>query len=653
MKKKIFTFMLICTVFFAGCNKSDNQIYGSVSTENSNSVSTKNIITTDMFTNRDLKVEYDENSSAVIQLNGNSALCDSDTVKISESTITINDEGTYIISGTLNDGMIIVDAKDTDKIQIVLNNVEISNSKSAAIYVLNADKVVLTTAAASDNMLSNGGSYVAIDDNNIDAVVFSKEDLTLNGSGKLTIQTQAGHGVVSKDDLVLTSGEYSISAADHGLCGKDSVRIADGSYEIVSGKDGIHSENAEDDSLGFVYIANGTFNINADGDGISSESYQQIDNGNFNIQSGGGSDNAVAKTPKPFERQGRAMQGQGMPPFERPANSMQGEHFQPFKLDENSTQKEVPQPKSDENLTQKEMPQPFQKPAEETQQTLAEDTISTKGIKAGGDLYLCGGTFKIDSADDSIHSNGNIIISSGDYQIDTGDDGIHSDSAVTISDGNIKITKSYEGIEGKTIDITGGNISLVASDDGLNVNGGADNSGIGVNKDQFANSPDTYISISGGNIFIDASGDGIDSNGSLTVSGGETYVSGPTSNGDGFLDYNGEAVITGGLFVAAGSSGMADNFGTSSTQGSMLVPVNNGTAGDEITLTDSNGNVLISWQAEKNYSCVLISCPELAQGNNYTLVTGDTSKQISMSSLIYGESSMKGGKNMGGGRRQR
>jgi len=655
MKKKIFTFVLMCTVFFVGCTKSDNKIYGSISGENTNSISVRNIenniITSDMFTNRDFKVEYDENSNAVIQLNGDSASCDLNTVTISGSTITISDEGTYIISGTLNDGMIVVDAEDTDKIQIVLDNVKISNSKSAAIYVLNADKVVLTTTAESDNTLSNGGSYVAIDDNSIDAVIFSKEDLTLNGLGKLTIQAQAGHGIVSKDDLVLTSGEYSISAADHGLSGKDSVRIADGKYEIVSGKDGIHAENSEDDTLGFVYIANGTFNISAEGDGISSESYQQIDDGNFIIQSGGGSDNAVVKTAQPFERRGGAMQG--MPFFEKSTGSTKREHFQPFNLGENSMQEEPPQLlKPDENSMQEEPPQPFEESAENIQ-TSDADTVSTKGIKAGGDLCLGGGTFDINSADDSVHSNGNVIISDGQYQINTGDDGIHANSAVTISNGTIKITKSYEGIEGKTIDITGGDISLVASDDGLNANGGADNSGFGRNKDQFANSSDTYISISGGKIFINASGDGIDSNGSLTISGGETYVSGPTSNGDGFLDYNEDAVITGGLFVAAGSSGMVSNFGTSSTQGAMLVPVNNGTAGNEITLTDSNENVLVSWQSEKDYSCVLISCPELKQGNTYTLTAGDTSSQVSMSSLIYGEIGMRGEKNMGGGRRQR
>lgn len=170
-------------------------------------------------------------------------------MQISGSTVTITDEGTYILSGTLNDGMIVVSGEDTDKIRLVLDNVEIKSSDSAAVYVLEADKVFITTASGSENTLANGGEYAAIDDNNIDAVIFSKSDLTLNGAGSLTIDAAAGHGVVSKDDLVLTSGTYNITAASHGLSGKDSVRIANGTYTITSGKDGIQAENTDQTAI--------------------------------------------------------------------------------------------------------------------------------------------------------------------------------------------------------------------------------------------------------------------------------------------------------------------------------------------------------------------------------------------------------------------
>ena len=221
----------------------------------------------------------------------------------------------------------------------------------------------------------------------------------------------------------------------------------------------------------------------------------------------------------------------------------------------------------------------------------------------------------------------------------------HADSATTITDGSINISQSYEGIEGLSIDITGGNISLVASDDGINAAGGNDSSGFGGRGgDGFAATEGAYINISGGTVYINASGDGIDSNGSLTVTGGETYVSGPTSGGDSALDYNGDAAINGGIFIATGSSGMAQNFGSSSEQGVIMVTTGSGSTGSTITLTDSSGNELLSWQADKEFTSVIVSCPEITEGSTYTLTVDDNTTEITMDSLVYGSASMGGGR---------
>ena len=260
------------------------------STSETTTVTPTNIDSSQIFSDRDFEIGYDETTSAQITLNGTSASCDSNAVLISGSTVTITDEGTYILNGTLENGMVIVDAEDTDKIQLVLNGVSITNESSASIYIRQADKVFITTNTDTKNSLSNGGSYTAIDDNNIDAVIFSKADLTLNGAGTLSIDAEAGHGIVSKDDVIVTSGTYDITAASHGISGKDRVGIANGSFTIVSGKDGIHAENTEDTSLGYVYLENGTFDITAEGDGISAENVLQIEDGNFKIQTGEGSD---------------------------------------------------------------------------------------------------------------------------------------------------------------------------------------------------------------------------------------------------------------------------------------------------------------------------------------------------------------------------
>lgn len=600
MKNKwIIAIFLSSLLAFSGCRQTEASGTVSSGTEEEGTADSavQNVQTVseeDMFSDRDMETQYDEENSIRITLSGTSAACDSDAVHISDNVITITEEGTYILSGTLEDGMVIIDGEDTEKFQLVLDNAEITNTKSAAVYIMGADKVVITTASGSENLLANSGEYVQIDDNNIDAAVFSKADLTLNGEGMLTVNAQEGHGIVCKDDLALTSGNYKITAPDHGLSGKDSVRIAGGMYTIVSGKDGIHAENNDDASRGFLYVADGTFDIISEGDGMSAGTYLQVEEGDFTIESGGGSANAAMHS----DTWDFAPGGQGQT-------------------------------------------------VGQTAET--EDSVSTKGMKAATGLFLYGGTFSIDSADDGLHSNGDVDISGGDFAMATGDDGIHGDSAVRVSGGNLNISQSYEGIEGLSIDITGGNISLIASDDGLNAAGGNDSSGMeGRGGDEFSATEGAYIAISGGTLHVNASGDGLDSNGSLAVTGGETYVSGPTNDGNGSLDYAGEAAISGGIFVAAGSSGMAQNFGEDSTQGVMMVTVDSCSAGSTISLTDSSGNELVSWQADKAYNSVIISCPEITQGSAYMLNTDGNTAEITMSSLVYGSGNIgAGGMNPG------
>lgn len=283
-----------------------------------------------------------------------------------------------------------------------------------------------------------------------------------------------------------------------------------------------------------------------------------------------------------------------------------------------------------------------------------DSDTSAKGLNANGNLCLLSGAYALNCCDDAIHSNANIVIKGGTFTIATGDNGIHADENVTVSGGAITVTKSYEGIEGKSIDLTGGEISVTASDDGLNAAGGADSSGFGGpgfgGGDRFGTaSSNVYIRIAGGKLYVNASGDGIDSNGNLIVSGGETYVDGPTGNGDGALDYDGTATITGGILVAVGSSGMAQNFGTASTQGSILLNFSTGSK-SAVTLTDAQGNVLVSYTPSKTYNSVVISCPGLVQGGTYTVSACGQSSSVTLSSLIYG-SGMGGGGGQPGGNR--
>lgn len=548
----------------------------------------------DMFTDRDNEATYSQTDAVLIQLNGDSATATSDSVKISGSTVTITEDATYILSGTLNDGMIIVDTPDTAKPQLVLSSADIHSSTSAALYILEADKVFLTLAEGTENSLSNGGSFTAIDDNNIDAALFSKQDLTINGSGSLTVTSPAGHGIVSKDDLAITGGSYLITAASHGLDANDSVRISSGSLSVTAGKDGIHAENSDDAVLGFVYISGGTIQAEAEGDGISASAYLQITGGSFSITAGGGSANA----PQNSSQGGFMGGGMGRP------GGMGG-------MSGNSS-------------------------------STTEDTESMKAMKAAGDLCISGGEFTIDSADDAVHSNASILVEGGTFTIATGDDGFHADDTLTINTGTITITKSYEGLEGLHIVVAGGDITLTASDDGLNAAGGTDQSGAGgfIGGDKFgrpggpgggmpANSNGS-ITISGGTLYVNASGDGIDANGNLLISGGHTTVVGPTQGDTATLDYDTSATITGGTFIGTGASGMAQTF-SDAQQGIIAVKVGNNSAGTLITLTDTDGNTLLSYSPELSFAVLILSSPDITPGGTYTITVGQQFGQIEAS----------------------
>lgn len=624
--------------------------------ETSQSVSVEEQTDEDMFTDRDYEEDYQEEDCVSVTLSGTSASSSSDSVDISEGTITITEEGTYLISGTLSDGMIIVNAPDTAKVRLIFEGVEINSETSAPLYILEADKVFLTLAEGSENTLSNSGTYTAIDDSNIDSVIYSKQDLTLNGTGTLTISSPGGHGIVSNDDLAITDGTYNITAASHGLKANDSIRITGGSQlTVTAGKDGIHAENDEDTSLGFVYISDGTIAIEAEGDGISAGSYMQIASGTFQIQAGGGSENGTKESSDSWGE----FRGGGGPGGGSPAeNDLGGDGQAPGRTggrseSGNIAPSEIASPAqtsvsvenlsaeslSTESSTTESLSAENSDPAEDSssdvsQSTEEESSTSMKGIKVAGDLLISGGSFTIDSADDSIHSNSSITIKDGVFELASGDDAVHADENLTVTAGTMNISESYEGLEALHLEIQGGDITLTASDDGLNAAGGTDSSGTQGGRDGMfggggpeSSSSDGTILISGGTLHITASGDGIDANGSLEITGGYTVVAGPTQGDTSTLDYDTTAQITGGTFIGTGASGMAQTF-SDAQQGVISVSVGEQSAGTEVTLTDSSGNIILDVTPDLSFAVVILSSPDLVSGESYTLTVGTASEEV-------------------------
>ncbi len=622
---------------------------GSADTENSLDESAMDL----EFTARDLDVGYEESTAVQVTLSDSGIQVSGDGAEADGTTLTIKEEGTYVISGSLSSGQIVIEADDSAKIHLVLNGVSVRCENSAALLIRGADKVFVTLAEGSENTLESGSEAPSGEDENVDGVIFSRSDLTLNGSGSLTINAGYKHGIVSKDDLVITGGVYNITAVGGGLYGKDCVKILDGTFNLNVEMDGIQSDNEEDADRGFVYIVGGTYDITAGHDGIQAETLLKVADGTINITTGTGSVGNT-KTEEMSGGFGGGMQPGGLGDGGRPGSDDSNGDMQPPELPSEVTESAASgsgaavNGSSDTDSTSN----------GSTNVTDSSSSESIKGLKSGSLLEITGGTIVINSEDDSVHSNGSITITAGNLTFSSDDDAVHADENLQIDGGSIQILQSYEGLEGKSVVINDGTISLVSADDGINVNGGADSSGFGgfgrgFETDSFGSSEtDIYIAINGGEITIDASGDGLDSNGNLYITGGVTYISGPSDSGNGALDY-GEGCtgeISGGVLLAVGASGMAENMSSSSTQCTFMQNLDEtASGGDTVTITDASGNVLASYTPVRSYQNIIFSCPKLQVGETYTVTAGSQRVAVEQSDTVVGESSGMGGMGAPGG----
>lgn len=533
------------------------------------------------------KDEYADYAGAVeIRL---SDPADAAGVSVADHIITITADGTYVLTGTLADGQIVVDAGDADDVRLVLENAEISCSDSAPIYVKNADKVILSLPEGTESRITD--SVTGTDgEEELTAAVYSACDLTLNGSGTLIVTANANDAIATKDDLKINGAKLVLTAADDGLVGKDSVQIFDGTIEITAQGDGVKSTKAEADK-GFVYVGGGLLTIDAGCDGIQAETSVLISGGTLAVTTGGGSANAVMKTGN---------------------DSFGG----------------------------------WQNSASET------DAPSEKGIKAAAHLDITGGMLTLDTTDDSLHCNDTITVTGGTITAQSGDDGLHADSYLEISDGSVTVLGSYEGIEAGEIVVNGGEIDITAQDDGFNAAGGADGSSVGGRPGQnaFAGDASKSLTINGGTVAVNASGDGLDSNGALTVNGGTVYVSGPTDSANGIFDSGTGFTINGGVLLGVGSAGMLETPGTDSAQNTVFVSCS-GQAGSTVEIRDASGSTLVSYTAPKSFSVAVFSTPEVAVGETYTVyVNGTESASVTCDGVVTGAAGGMMGGFGGGGR---
>ena len=272
MKRKIITglLLMIMIIGVTGCGEVSNNSSNSSNSSNSNNSSYKSELSvSDIFTDRDLEQNVDTDNATKY------------TIKDGDD-ITITEEGIYLISGSAKNAQIVVDTDDESKVQLVLSNLTITNESTPCIYVKNADKVFVTVTGK--NNLTVSGTFTSDGTTNTDAVIFSKDDLVINGTGTLTV-VSSDNGITSKDDLKITGGIVNINCTSDGLEANDSIDISDGNITINTKKDGLHAEYDEDDSVGYIYIAGGTINITASDDAIHATTIVQIDGGTITTNS--------------------------------------------------------------------------------------------------------------------------------------------------------------------------------------------------------------------------------------------------------------------------------------------------------------------------------------------------------------------------------
>ena len=650
MRKKLISIICISvlslSVVLSGCqskssSKNNSEVSNQTSTLDEDETDTSNISKFEIdpdYTADELDYDYDEAEVVAITLNGDNISCKSSDVNIDGSTITIQKAGTYLLSGTLTDGNIIVDSDDKENVRLIFNGVEISNSTTTPLYIKNAEKTIVTLVDGTENTLSDGENYILDDESNNEpnGTIFSKDDLVINGLGSLTINANYNHGIQSKNLLKIISGNIDIISNGDSIIGKDGVIVKEAVINIESQEDGIKATKVEENK-GYIYLDNPEIIIKAKKDGIQAVTCLYVKDGKYNIETGETNENSQSNSDTSTDYSRKGM-------------------------------------KAGVDIT-----------IENGEYTIdSEDD----GIHSNNSITVNAGTVNIASKDDGVHADTELTINNGDIKVSESDEGLEA-KYITINDGNIDITTSDDGINassGSSTTLDSGNApgagnrpELPTNENGeadtntgnipkmpANENGGADtntgnrpkmpanengeadsNAGnrpempanensentLGNNgrmmpgggQGGFAESDGSELVINGGIVHVNAGGDGIDSNGTITINGGEIYVDGPTSGGDGALDYADTCEINGGILVAAGSIGMA----TAPTSGSTQYSVNTAfsktyNGGTKVTVKDSSGNEVLTYTPAKNFQSFVFSTDKLKSGETYTIYAGDT-----------------------------
>ena len=609
------------------------------------------------YSKRDTDASYDAASATKVALADGGCTVDGSGAAADGAVVTISEEGTYVLSGNLSDGHVVVDAPDTAKVQVVFDGVDIACSNGPAFYVKSADKCFVTLADGSRNALADGATYAADAEDEPYGALFSKDDLTINGTGSLTVEGAYENGIVSKDDLVITGGTINVNAVNDALRGKDCVKIADGAITVTAGGDGIKSNNDSDATRGFVSIDGGTITVNAGDKGIKAEFYARIAGGKLDIVSaddavhsnlevlvaGGeltinaGDDGIHGETRlvvddgtidiqscvEGLEAQEVIVNG-GDITVEASDDALNAAVADLTSGDSTTTAAADTQMPGDPGQMGEGMPEGFGG----RQMPEGAEGFDPSQMPEGGEGF-----------DPSQTPDG--AEGFGGRQMPEGADGAEAPQ-MPENMGDFDPTQVPEGRGGRgqmPDDGTAGDWSAEGQARDFGGKGGMGGMGGGMAQ----SSSDCLIQINGGTIVFNAGNDGLDSNGNVEINGGLVLGSGPSSGMDGSLDYDLSAVINGGTFILLGSVGNTTGL-DQSTQPFVSAQVS-GNAGDTVQLTDADGTVIASMSAGQRFTGVLASCDGMVSGQGYQVVVGSAATAVTAGT----DASAAGMGAMGGG----
>ncbi len=597
-------------------------------------------------------------SAETIALKDNGSSTTSSNVDISGNTITISAPGTYVISGTLTDGQIVVDCSDKEKVQLVLNGANITNTTQSPIFIKKAkDYAMITLASGTTNTLTDAETYTLPSDQTeeLDATIYSKDDLVINGTGSLVINANYNDGIKSNDTLHIVSGNITVNSLHDAMYGKDSITIDGGNFNIVTNEGSAGKvmtfEQMGGGKGGFGANMGGRMTFPTEGqmpEGMTPPTDGQMPGGmsfSNNGQMAGGmtlpTDNQMQAGD---QMGGKGMKGQGG------MGGQMGQMDAQTSASMTNMNGQAPSgmvaPTGTQNTTAT------------TTSTIetTEDEGSYKGIKSKGEIVINGGVFVIDTYDDAIKAGTFLEINDGTFDIKSGDDAIKGDYMLTINGGTINVTYCYEGIESEKVYLYGGDINIISKDDGINAaleDSTETTMGNPNGSNSAATDADPIIVIDGANIKVNADGDCVDSNGGITMNSGSLEVHGVNNGGELAVDADKQILINGGDLIVLGGSSTISSLSVQNVITTSLTE--SATVGSTLTIKNSSGTVLFSTVVERNTTAVTFSSSAIVQGQTYTISDGTNTTTVTASTTgtITGSFQGMNGGGMGGGRGQR